>query len=149
MKPILLGISLAGLAACGVLALLRPDRAPAPVFSRAGRDRALLQHIRSARQTVYVRTRRFALVPVANELLQALQQRKAVQLELPLGEAHHPELVQLLMEHGAVVQLSSEPAAAYEGSYVLVDGRRALYSAAPLDYGVPGIGRSFLEATLP
>jgi len=145
---ILLGLSLAGLAGSGALMLQRAPLPPAPLYSRSGRDRALIRQIRSAQQTVFVRTRRFALVPIANELLQVLQARKAVRLELPLGEAHHLELIQILMAQGAVVEWSSEPAAAYEGTYLLVDGQRALYSAAPLDYGIPGIPRSFMEGTV-
>ena len=56
-----------------VKAIPEASAAPGPhgQFSRAGRDAALVEMLRSARRTIYVRTQQFNLVPIGNELAQA------------------------------------------------------------------------------
>jgi hypothetical protein len=41
------------------------------------------------------------------------------------------------MDLGEVVTFKSDPALNYRGSYVVVDGHRFLYSAAPLGFSPP------------
>lgn len=133
-----------------VRALPEPPAAPQPrgQFSRAGRDAALVEMLQSAKRTIYIRTQRFNLVPIGNELAQAQQNHVQVRLEMPASEASDKtasELADILMGLGCVVELASETQAAYEGTYVLVDDRTWLYSASPLVYTAPGTPRSFTK----
>lgn len=121
---------------------VRPQLPPATlVVSHAGRDQALLLLIQGARKTVYVRTEGLALVPAGNELAQAIQRKALVTVELPLGAGLSPEgsnLPRMLMGLGAIVTFRSDPSGNYRGTYVVVDGNRFLYSAAPLELSPPG-----------
>lgn len=157
-KKLLAGASFAALligAGLGTMALLKGGHAaPAvhpPVYSRAGRDKALLNLIEGAERTIYIRTERLNLVAVTNALLQRIQdkqRRVTVRVELPMGYSSDLRLVQVLLDTGATVELSSEPGPAYQGTYLLVDGHRFLYSAAALDLAPPGTPRAYVESEL-
>jgi len=120
----------------------RPEPAPAAlVVSHAGRDQALIQLLQGARKSVYLRTESLALVPVGNELAQAVQRNAAVSVDLPLDAGLSPRgsrLPRILMDLGAIVTFQSDPSGNYRGTYVVVDGSRFLYSAAPLGLSPPG-----------
>ena len=124
------------------LKAVRPQAAPAAlVVSRAGRDQALVQLLQGARKSVYLRTEGLTLVPAGNELAQAVQRKAAVTVELPLGAGLSPggsRLPRMLMDLGAIVTFRSDPSGNYRGTYVVVDGTRFLYSAAPLGLSTPG-----------
>lgn len=135
-----------------VKAIPEASAAPEPQgqFSRAGRDAALVEMLRGARRTIYVRTQQFNLVPIGNELAQAQQNHVQVRLEMPASEVHEKtaaELADILVGLGCVVEMATESHAAYEGTYVLVDDRTWLYSASPLVYTAPGNPRSYSKGT--
>jgi hypothetical protein len=127
---------------------VRPEPPPAAlVVSQAGRDQALIQLLQGARKSVYLRTEDLALVPVGNELAQAVQRNAAVSVDLPLDAGLSPcgsRLPRLLMDLGAVVTFRSDPSGNYRGTYVVVDGTRFLYSAAPLGLSPPGTPVSYV-----
>jgi hypothetical protein len=120
----------------------RPQPVPAAlVVSHTGRDQALILLIQGARKSVYLRTKGLGLVPAGNELAQAIQRKAAVTVELPLDAGLSPggsTLPRMLMDLGAVVTFRSDPSGNYRGTYVVVDGNRFLYSAAPLELSPPG-----------
>jgi len=149
---LLVGSSLLGV---GGLAWFKghPNTAAKPqtVLSQSGRDMALVQAIRDAKKSIFVRTQGFALVPVANELLQAQQRGVAVRLELPPPPRDISEgrLVEILADHGAIFQFGPGPIQSFEGTLVVIDDHETsqqwLYSAAPLTYVVPGTARSYVR----
>lgn len=80
------------------------------------------------------------LVPVGNELAQALQRKVSVNLELPLGAATDLEvsrIARLLMDLGAQVSFRGGSTERFRGALVVVDGDRFLYSAGPLERVAP------------
>jgi hypothetical protein len=121
---------------------VRPQAAPAAlVVSHAGRDQALIQLLQGARKSVYLRTETLALIPAGNELAQAVQRNAAVSVDLPLDAGLSPggsRLPRILMDLGAIVTFRSDPSGDHRGTYVVVDGTRFLYSAAPLGPSPPG-----------
>jgi hypothetical protein len=118
-------------------------------YSQSGRDAAVIELIRSAKKSILVRTSALECVPIANELGQESQKKIAVHIEMPLnGSRTSEQLINILVcQCGATMELSSLPNSAYEGTYVLVDGREMLYSASPLTYAAPGEPRSFVRGT--
>lgn len=121
---------------------VRSEPAPAElVVSHAGRDQAVIQLLQGAQKSVYLRTEGLALVPVGNELAQAVQRNAAVSVDLPLDAGLSPggsRLPRMLMDLGANVTFRSDPSENYCGTYVVVDGTRFLYSATPLGLSTPG-----------
>jgi hypothetical protein len=114
---------------------------PLVVVSHAGRDQALIQLLKGARKSVYLRTEALTLVPAGNELAQAVQRNAAVSVDLPLDAGLSPggsRLPRMLMDLGAIVTFRGDPSGDYRGTYVVVDGARFLYSAAPLGLSPPG-----------
>jgi hypothetical protein len=136
---ILAGTALAGIASWEAD---RPQAPPAAlVVSHAGRDQALIQLLQGARKGIYLRTESLALVPVGNELAQAVQRNAVVSVDLPLDAGLSPggsRLPRMLMDLGAIVTFRSDPSGNHRGTYVVVDGTRFLYSAAPLGLSPPG-----------
>lgn len=128
-----------------------PPTASPLIVSQAGRDQAALRLIGEARTSIYLRTERLTLIPAGNELVQAIQRKAAVTLELPLGSGCDVEASQLpliLMEQGAVVSYRSDPAASGKGTFLVVDGNRFLYSAMPLTLCEPGAQVSYVAGPL-
>ena len=121
---------------------VRSEPAPAElVVSHAGRDQAVIQLLQGAQKSVHLRTGGLALVPVGNELAQAVQRNVAVSVDLPLDAGLSPggsRLPRVLMDLGAIVTFRSDPSENYRGTFVVVDGTRFLYSAAPLGLSPPG-----------
>ena len=117
-----------------------PSQAQA-IVSQTGRDQALIRMLQGAKKSVYLRTEALALVPAGNELAQACQRSVAVTVELPLASGligEESRLPRILMDLGAVVTFKSDAVVNYRGTYVVVDGTRFLYSAAPLGLSPPG-----------
>jgi hypothetical protein len=115
--------------------------AVALIVSHTGRDQALIQLLQGARKSVYLRTEGLSLVPAGNELAQAVQRKAVVTVELPLDaglSSGGSRLPRMLMDLGAIVTFRSDPSGNYRGTYVVVDGTRFLYSAAPLGLSPPG-----------
>jgi hypothetical protein len=111
------------------------------IVSQAGRDQVLIRMLQGAKKSVYLRTEALALVPAGNELAQACQRSVVVTVELPLASGligEESRLPRILMDLGAVVIFKSDAVANYRGTYVVVDGTRFLYSAAPLGLSPPG-----------
>jgi len=96
---------------------MRERRAPArTVVSQAGRDQAVILMLLGTRRNVYLRTEALALVPVGNELAQALQRKVSVNIELPLDaslNAGGSQLPRILMDLGAVVAFKSDASGNY------------------------------------
>ena len=153
VQGLMTGGALLSLGAGGITTwtALRSASRPRPVqVSLAGRDHALIRFLRSARGSITVRTESLTLTPVGNELAQAVQRKASVAVELPLEAGLNPlesRLPRLLMELGAVVSFRSDPAASYRGAYVVVDGNRFFYSAAPLAPSPPGAQVSFVAGS--
>ena len=129
----------------------RRSKQTALIVSQSGRDLAILGMIHEAKNSVYVRTERLTLIPAGNEMVQAIQRKAAVTVDLPLGtgcDAEASQLPRLLMEQGAVVSLRSDPSAGGRGTYLVVDGHRFLYSAAPLTVVTPGAQVSYVAGEL-
>lgn len=149
---LLVGSSLLGV---GGLAWVKGHSAPAPrpqaVLSQSGRDMALVQAIRDAKKSIFVRTKELSLVPMANELLQAQQNGVAVRLELPPPprSLNEGKIVELLAIAGAIFQCGPGPIDSFEGTLVVIDqnapSEQWFYSASPLTYVVPGTARSFVQ----
>lgn len=131
---------------------VRPEPAPAAiVVSLKGRDQALIQLLKGARKSVYLRSEGLTIVPVGNELAQAIQRKAIVSVDLPLDAGLNPEgskLPRLLMEMGAIVTFRSAPPENHRGTYVVVDGTRFLYSAAGLRLSPPGALVSYVVGSL-
>lgn len=117
------------------------------VVSQAGRDQAAIRMLQGTRRSVYLRTEALALVPVGNELAQALQRRVSVTMVLPLDvglNAGGSQLPRILMDLGAVVAFKSDAAGNYRGTLLVVDDRQFLYSASPLTLSAPGAMVSYV-----
>jgi hypothetical protein len=127
---------------------MQERRTPArTVVSQAGRDQAAILILQGARRSVYLRTETLALVPVGNELAQALQRKVSVSIELPLGaslNAGGSQLPRILMDLGAVVAFKSDAIANYCGTLLVVDDQQFLYSASPLTLSAPGAMVSYV-----
>lgn len=126
-------------------------KAAALIVSQAGRDQAFLRLIREARTSVFLRTECLTLVPAGNELIQAIQRKVTVTVDLPLASGYGAEashLPRLLMGQGAVVTFRGDPAANDRGTFLVVDGIRFLYSATPLTLNVPGAQVSYVAGPL-
>jgi hypothetical protein len=135
---------------CWICLETRPT-ASALIVSQAGRDQAVLRLIQEARTSIYLRTERLTMIPAGNELVQAIQRRAAVTVELPLGsgcDAEEARLPRILMEQGAVVSFRGDSAASDRGTFLVVDGHRFLYSATPLTLSVPGTRVSYVAGPL-
>ena len=118
------------------------------VVSQAGRDQAVIRMLQGAMKSVYLRTETLALVPVGNELAQALQRKVAVNVELPLNaslNAADSQLARILMNLGAVVEFKSDAAGNYRGTMLVVDDRQFLYSASPITLSAPGAMVSYVQ----
>ena len=136
---ILTAALLGGIASWQAVQLEQPPAAL--VVSHAGRDQALIQLLQGARKSVYLRTEGLTLVPVGNELAQAVQRKASVTVDLPLDAGLSPgesRLPRMLMDLGAIVTFRSDPSGNHRGTYVVVDSTRFLYSAAPLGLSPPG-----------
>ena len=117
------------------------------IVSDAGRDQAVIRMIQGARRGVYLRTESLALVPVGNELAQALQRKASVTMDLPLDAGLNSatsQLFRILMDLGAVVAFKSDAAGNYRGTFLVVDDREFLYSASPLTLSPPGAKVSYV-----
>ena len=115
------------------------------LVGQAGRDQALLRLIHGARRSIYLQTEQLTLVPVANELAQAVQRGVAVNLDLPLEVGSgNSRLLRVLMQLGAVVAFKEDATGSIRGAYLEVDGQTFLYSAAPVTINVPGACVSFV-----
>jgi hypothetical protein len=111
------------------------------LLSQAGRDQAVIQMLQDTRTSVYLRTEGLTLVPVGNELAQALQRKVSVTMELPLNaslKCADSQLSRILMDLGAVVTFKSDAIGNYRGTLLVVDDRQFLYSASPLTLNTPG-----------
>lgn len=144
VETFMMGGALLSLGAGGITtwSALQSARTPARIqVSQTGRDHALIRLLQSARTSVYLRTESLTLPPVGNELAQAVQRKVPVTVDLPLAAGTNPvecRLPRLLMDLGATVTFKSDPASNYRGSYMVVDGHKFQYSAAPLGYSPPG-----------
>lgn len=121
------------------------------VVSHAGRDQELIRLLKGAQRSVYLRTECLNLVPAGNELLQAIHRKVAVKVDLPLRSGFFGEtsrLPQLLIGLGAVVTFRSDPASNDQGTYLVIDGRRFLYSATPLTLSAPGSQVSYVTGPI-
>lgn len=130
---------------------VREPKAAALVVSEAGRDQALLRFLQDARTSVFLRTECLTLNPAGNELLQALQRKVTVTVDLPLSSGYGAEasqLPRLLMGQGAVVTFRGDPTANDRGTFLVVDGNRFLYSAMPVILSVPGARVAYVAGPL-
>jgi hypothetical protein len=128
-----------------------PSEVSTLIVSQAGRDQAILRLIHEARISVYLRTERLTLVPAGNELVQAIQRKASVTVDLPVEsgcDAEAARLPGLLMEQGAVVSFRGDPVASNRGTFLVVDGTRFLYSAMPLALSMPGAQVSYVIGPL-
>lgn len=141
-----LSLGAGGLTYCHTM---RERRTPArTVVSQSGRDQAAILMLLGARQSVYLRTEALALVPVGNELAQALQRKVSVNIDLPLDaslNAGGSQLPRILMDLGAVVAFKSDATGNYRGTLLVVDDRQFLYSALPLTLSAPGAMVSYVK----
>jgi hypothetical protein len=120
---------------------------PTTVVSQAGRDQAVILMLQGARRRVYLRTAALALVPVGNELAQAIQRKASVTVELPLDASLNgvdSQLSRILMDLGAVVTFKSDAAENHLGTLLVVDDNQFLYSASPLTLSAPGTMVSYV-----
>jgi len=135
---VFLGMALGGL---GSWIVVRGRPVPVPtVVSQSGRDQALIRLLQGAQRSVLMKVESLTLVPVGNELAQALQRKVSVNLELPLGAATDLEvsrIARLLMDLGAQVSFRGGSTERFRGALVVVDGDRFLYSAGPLERVAP------------
>lgn len=145
-------VAAAGLGGLGSLAVVSQRQVQAPiVLSQAGRDQALIWMLKGARRTIYLRSKGLALVPVGNELAQALQRGTTVVVELPLCSATScldSRLATMIMELGAVVTFRDDAARQDQGTLLVIDGTRFLYSASPLILSSPGSEVSYVSWTV-
>lgn len=148
MKPALIYLSLSSLIGAGGFLAFTPKNQPvvSSYYSQSGRDAALIALLHSAKKSIYVRTELMDCAPIANVLLQCQQNGVPVHVELPArGNVNTEIIINTLAKCGGTFELTSQAASSYEGCYVLVDGQEWLYSAAPLNYGQPGVPRSFVR----
>ncbi len=134
VPPLVLGLGLMVLGA-GLLVNRRGVAQDPWTFSMAGRDRAVVLALQGTRRSIYVRTERLSLVPVANELAQGLQRGVSVTVDLPLEAGWDRETSQVcrvLMGLGAVVTFREGATVTCRGAYLEMDGERFIYSATGL-----------------
>jgi hypothetical protein len=144
----LLGVGVGG----GTTALLlgKQDKDSHITFSQMGRDRAFSEAAKKARTSILVRSTTLRIVPFVNELGNAAQKGIKVHLELPIDTNNNPKallMIQHLAEVGVWIEVGREAAAAYEGSYMVIDNKQFYYSAAPLDLSEPGIPHSYVSGS--
>jgi len=146
---LVVSLGVCGITGCGSVRGRR--REARTVISQAGRDQAVIRLLQGARRCVYLRTEALALVPVGNELVQALQRQVSVTMELPLDaglNSGRSQLPQILMDMGAVVEFRSDLVGNYRGTLLVVDEREFLYSATPLTFSIPGTMVSFVAGPI-
>ena len=120
---------------------------PRTIISQAGRDRAVVNLLQSAKKSVYLRTEGLTLVPVGNELAQAIQRQASITVELPLDVCLSPSdsrLPRIFMELGALVTFKSDPSSNYRGTLLVVDEAKFLYSASALTVSPSGTQVSYV-----
>lgn len=124
---------------------------PAVLYSQTGRDRAFAEGVKSAKKSIYLRTASISCVPFANELLQAVQHGVGIHIEMPVPTSYDvrgvrdQQVMTVLVKQGVWFELGGKPAAAYEGSYMLIDDKVFYYSAGAMEYSEPGIPRSYVR----
>jgi hypothetical protein len=107
--------------------------------------------IQEARTSVFLWTECLVLVPVGNELIQAIQRKVTVTVDLPLASGSSGEgsqLPRLLMEEGAFITFRGDQASNDRGTFLVVDGDRFLYSAMPLTLSLPGARVAYVSGPL-
>jgi phosphatidylserine/phosphatidylglycerophosphate/cardiolipin synthase-like enzyme len=152
LKLIWIGASLAASMALGWIGprFVQPSKAvdQFAAFSRTGRDRALVVLLHEAKKTIFIRTEALDVLAVGNELGLAQQRGVQVRIEMPLSDAQTSRENQVIGQHlldlGSIVSWSSEPISSFEGTYVLVDDSKFLYSASSIRLAVPGAPRSYV-----
>lgn len=125
---------------------LRPKEAGMQLVPN-GRDAAIVKAMNQAKKSILVRTDRFELCEIATVIVNMPRKGVHVTVEVPEEAAIRPRenaIGQILPKEGVSWKVGLEPAEAYKGTLVVVDGETVIYSGSGLNYAPQNSARPYV-----